>query len=220
MKKILVYTLVALSVSLTASAGGQDAILGSNDSFGCDSFSRDAKVACMPNIFSNYRGRVSFPSGPAIILNAYQVIDCRAAGGDRDVICNANGGPGGPLVPGPSNPPPLEVRRVVAFPDLNCLSQLPQVTTADEMVSNGVVRGRRMVDRCELSRDLGQIRDMERRGFKCEISKSQTNNQTQPGCAENILSKVISQTTVKGSHRRILESEYCATKAYDCTRPF
>jgi len=214
MKKILGLIMI-LSVGITAHAMTNDAILGAGDSFACDAFARNAKVACMPNVNSFYHGRVSFPSQPALIISNFQVVDCSTVGGDRDVICNGSTPP--PFNP-PINPPmPVETRRAYTTPDFGCLSRLPTVNDADQLVSNAFLPSSRLVDSCEPSRDLSQIRDLERFGFRCSVDSTAI-NQSDSTCVQNLLTKVTNQSTIKGSHRRRLESEFCATKTYNCVR--
>jgi hypothetical protein len=213
MKKFLGLFLV-LAVGATAAASTNDAILGAGDSFACDVFARSAKVACMPNVNSNYRGRVSFPSQPALIISNYQVVDCATVGGDRDVICSPAAQP--PMYP-PTNPIPVETRRAYTMPNMGCLRNLPTVNDADQLVSNAFLPSSRLVDSCEPSRDLSQLRDLERYGFRCTIDSTAL-NQSDAMCVQNLLDKVINKSTIKGSHRRRLESEFCATKTYNCVR--
>lgn len=223
MKKMLI-ALVVLSAGLSASAAfTNDAILGPSDTFACDSFASNSKVACMPNTQSNYNQRTSFPSGPAVILAPYQVIACRDIGGSRDVICNSGIMPGGPIGPGPGGqpiPPPQIVRSAFGYPDYNCLATLPSANSADEMVSNAFIPStNRIVDRCEQNRDLREVRDMQSRGFNCVVDPTASNNQGNLSCVQGIIAKITNQGTVKGSHRDRLAREYCATKTYKCTRP-
>lgn len=231
--KSLKVMFVVLSIGMTASASTNDAILGNGDSFACDIFARSAKVACLPNVNSNYRGRVSFPSQPALILNPFQVIECQMLGGDRDVICNGNSGPippgpgfpGGPgFPPGPGGPgfppPPPEVRYATTYPDYNCLASLPTAVNADDMVSNAFIPSRnRIVDRCETSRDLSEQRRLNSMGFRCDPTPDFTvKGQSNLQCVDSIIAKISAQATVKGSHRSRLQNEYCSTLAFKCTR--
>jgi hypothetical protein len=218
MKKFLSVFLVFAS-GFAASAMTNDAILGAGDSFACDAFARGAKVACMPNVNSNYHGRTSFPSQPALIISNYQVVDCMTVGGDRDVICAPNTPPPPSYPPTypPAPPIPVETRRAYTTPDFNCLQNLPTVNDADDLVSNAFLPSSRLVDRCEPSRDLREIRRMESYGFRCTIDTTAF-NQSDAMCVENLLSKVVNKSTIKGSHRRRLESEFCATKTYNCVR--
>lgn len=224
LKNKAITLVLIMGASLTTLASTNDAILGQGDSFACDSFSRNAKVACMPNVQSNYFGRTSFPSQPALVINTYQVVECSSVGGNRDVICNTNPpappsyppGPGYP--PGPSYPPPApESRRAFSYPDMNCLNNLPGVNDADQMVSNSFFRSRKLVDTCDSSRDLTEIRQFENRGFRCTVETLAT-NQSDATCVQNILAKIANKASIKGSHRRILESDSCATKTYNCVR--
>lgn len=220
MKKMMTVILV-LSASLSASAAfTNDAILGPNDTFACDSFASNAKVVCIPNTQSSYNGRTSFPSAPPIILAPYQVIECRNVGGQRDVICNSGIMPGGPMGPGgPQMPPQQIVRAASGYPDYNCLATLPQANNADDMVSNAFIPStNRIIDRCEQNRDLHEVRDMQSRGFSCVVDTLATNNQGNLSCVQGILSKITNQATIKGSHRDRIAREYCATKTYKCTR--
>lgn len=225
MKSVKAFLLVMAVGASALAIGTNDAILGQGDTFGCDSFSRDAKVACMPNVTSSYRDTVSFPSQPALILNAYQVVECRSLGADRDVICAAQA-PIPPWGPGPSYPPPapgqplpqpIETRRAFAMPDLFCLQNLPPVANADDMVSNAFLPNIKLVDRCESSRDRGQIRQMESRGFRCTEDTLAT-NQSDSACVANLLEKITNKSTIKGSHRRRLETVFCASKTFNCVR--
>lgn len=217
MNKVLVLIFTIMGAGLSASAAmTNDAILGNGDTFACDAFAGSAKVACMPGVSSSYRGRTSFPDQPALIIYSNQVVECRNVGGKRDVICNAdvyNGGPG--MAPMP--PAPVETRKAYSYPDYRCLEGLPSVTNADDMVSNAFIRDRRVVDRCDSSRDLSEIRRMEGRGFSCTIDTT-ARNQSHAACVENLLSKITSKNTIKNSHRRLLENQYCATQTYNCVR--
>lgn len=226
MKQMLTAILI-LSAGLSASAAfTNDAILGPNDTFACDSFASNTKVACMPNTQSNYNQRASFPSGPAIIIAPYQVINCRDISGSRDIICNAGIMPGGPIGPGPGQPgqfqpPPPPPRFAFGYPDYNCLNSLPSVNNADDMASNGIVPAtNRVADRCEQNRDLREVRDLQNKGYQCTVDTLASNNQGNLACAQSLASKVINQGTLKGSHRARFEREYCATKTYKCVRPF
>ena len=223
MKKMLTVLLV-LSAGVSASAAfTNDAILGPNDTFACDSFASNTKVACMPNTQSNYNQRTSFPSGPAIFIAPYQVVECRNVGGNRDVICNSGIMPGGPIGPGPGQfqPPPPPPRFAFGYPDYNCLMNLPSVANADEMASNGIVPAtNRVADRCEQNRDLREVRILQNQGYACTVDTLAANNQGNFACAQSLASKVINQGTLKGSHRSRFEREYCATKTYKCVRTF
>jgi hypothetical protein len=203
--------------TITAFAGGKDAILGDNDSFACDAFSRDAVVACIPGVRSNYRGRVSFPRVSPVYLGAYQVHTCSQIFEDHDVICGNNQGPGPGPGPGPIPPRPVETRRVELEPAYRCLDRLPNVDHADKLVSDAFFPKSALVDTCENDRDREPVRRVEYRGFTCAVDTAAT-GQSDRSCVDRLLQKVNNPATIKGGHRRRLADVYCAGKVYTCTR--
>jgi hypothetical protein len=216
----LTFSLFCLSAPAFA-IGANDAILGNGDTFACDTFARSAKVACMPGVNSNYRGRTSFPTQGPLVIGAFQVIECSSAGGDRDVVCSTSAGdisPGPGPGPGPGFPPSMpETRKAYTDPDFRCLRNLEDVDHADNLVSDAFFPSPKKVDRCENDRDASDVRRLERRGFTCVID-SLARNESNQRCVDDLLSKIRNKNSIKGGHRRRLETVYCAQQTFDCTR--
>ncbi len=221
-RSIAVITLAVVSLGSYAGATTtNDAVLGDRDSFECDAFSRDAKVACLPGVRSNYNDRSSFAKN--IVIRANEVVECSQVASYREdvvVTCDARygvGGGGGYLPPVEPVIPVIE-RAAFTYPDFECLKNLPSVREADDMVSNGFFRSNRVVDRCDSAREKSELRKLERRGFTCSIDATSRRTESEPACVEDLLSKIQQKHTIKGSHKRLLRDNYCGTRKYKCVK--
>lgn len=132
-------------------------------------------------------------------------------------------GPGpGPSFPGPGPvvvPPTtwIDEKRVELDPALSCIAGLPNVNHPDEMHSDSLFGSSKLLGRCANSRDNRQVRDLQYRGYMCNVDPVAPMGRTNPECVNGILNKIASGGRITSTHRYYF-NKYCSGEIWVCTK--
>jgi hypothetical protein len=121
--------------------------------------------------------------------------------------------------PGPVYVPPttwIDEKRVELDPALSCINGLPSVTHPDQMHSDSLFGSSKLLGRCAGARDNRAVRDLQYKGYMCNVDAVAPMGRTNPDCVNNILSK-ITGGKISSTHRYYF-TKYCSGEIWVCTK--
>ncbi|MFL5784385.1 MAG: hypothetical protein ACJ76H_07255 [Bacteriovoracaceae bacterium] len=126
-------------------------------------------------------------------------------------------------VPGPG-PAPMPIpttwideKRVELDPALSCIQGLPNVNHPDEMHSDSLFGSSKLLGRCSNARDNKAVRDLQFRGYLCNVDAMNSLGRTNPDCVNNVMSKIAKQDKITSTHRFYF-TKYCSGEIWVCTK--
>ena len=110
----------------------------------------------------------------------------------------------------------IDEKRVELDPALSCIQGLPSVSHPDQMHSDSLFGSSKLLGKCANARDNRAVRDLQFRGYLCNVDPVNSLGRTNPDCVNNILSK-ITAGKVTGTHRYYF-TKYCSGEIWVCSK--
>lgn len=110
----------------------------------------------------------------------------------------------------------IDEKRVELDPAVSCIQGLPSVTHPDQMHSDSLFGSSKLLGKCAGARDNRPVRDLQYRGYICNVDAVAPMGRTNPDCVNNILGK-ITGGKISGTHRYYF-NKYCSGEIWVCTK--
>jgi hypothetical protein len=129
--------------------------------------------------------------------------------------------------PGPSYPNPgpvvvvqpttwIDEKRVELDPAVSCIQALPSVPHPDQMHSDSLFGSSKLLGKCANSRDNRAVKELQYRGYLCNVDPISPIGRTNHECVANVESK-ITGGKITGTHRYYF-NKYCSGEIWVCTK--
>lgn len=126
-------------------------------------------------------------------------------------------GPGPGPMPMPVPTTWIDEKRVELDPALSCIQGLPSVNHPDEMHSDSLFGSSKLLGRCSNARNNQPVKDLQYRGYLCNVDAVNSMGRTNPDCVNNVMSKIAQQNKITGTHRYYF-NKYCSGEIWVCTK--
>lgn len=126
-------------------------------------------------------------------------------------------GPGPMPIPVPVPTTWIDEKRVELDPALSCIQGLPNVNHPDEMHSDSLFGSSKLLGRCSNARNNQPVRDLQYRGYLCNVDAVNSMGRTNPDCVNNVMSKIALQNKITSTHRYYF-TKYCSGEIWVCSK--